>query len=206
MKIEQVKIDKLIPYANNAREHDEQQIAQIAGSIREYGFNNPILIDENNTLIAGHGRLYAAMKLELKDVPCIRLPHLNDLQKKAYILADNKIALNSTWNISMLGLELKALQEGNVDLSTLGFNDADLSRLADDKDQERLDAMVSDAGIDDDIDTSNRPDQELFPLSVMLEHDQRDTIFKALRKAKEEHTLENSGQAMWVICKEYLDA
>jgi hypothetical protein len=206
MKIEQVKIDKLIPYANNAREHSDQQIAQIAGSIREYGFNNPILIDENNTVIAGHGRLYAAMKLELKDAPCVRLSHLTETEKKAYILADNKIALNSTWNLSMLDLELKNLQEQDVDLTLLGFTDADLSRLADDKDQERLDAMVSDAGIDDDIDTSNRPDQEMFPLSVMLEHDQRDTIFKALRKAKEEHTLENSGQALWAICKDYLDA
>lgn len=206
MKIEQVKIEKLIPYANNAREHSDQQIAQIAGSIREYGFNNPILIDEDNTVIAGHGRLYAAMKLELKDVPCVRLSHLTETEKKAYILADNKIALNSTWDLSMLDLELKNLQEQDVDLTLLGFTDADLARLADDKDQERLDAMVADAGIDDDVDTSDRPDQEMFPLSVMLEHDQRDTIFKALRKAKEEHTLENSGQALWVICKDYLDA
>jgi ParB-like chromosome segregation protein Spo0J len=207
MKIEQVKIDKLIPYANNAREHDDKQIAQIAGSIREYGFNNPILIDENNTLIAGHGRLYAAMKLELKDVPCIRLPHLTELQKKAYILADNKIALNSHWNASMLDLELRALQDGNIDLSTLGFNEADLSRLADDKDQERLDAMVADAGIDDDESTQKTNDNEdMFPLSFMLENDHRDTIFKALRKAKEKHSFENSGQALWVICKEYLDA
>jgi ParB-like chromosome segregation protein Spo0J len=206
MKIEQIKVDKLIPYANNAREHDEKQIAQIAGSIREYGFNNPILIDENNTLIAGHGRLYAAMKLELKEVPCIRLPHLNELQKKAYILADNKIALNSFWNPAMLDVELKLLQEGNVDLSSLGFNADDLARLADDKDQQRLDAMVADAGIDDAEEDTNKGEDEMYPLSVMLEHDHRDTIFKALRKAKDEHSLENSGQALWAICKEYLDA
>lgn len=206
MKIEQIDIDKLIPYANNAREHSDKQIAEIAGSIRAFGFNNPILIDKDNTVIAGHGRLFAGMKLELKKVPCIRLEHLSETEKQAYILADNKIALNSTWNLNMLDFELKSLQDKEVDLALLGFSAEDLSRLADDKDQQRLDQMVADAGIDDDVDTSDRPDTEMFPLSIMLEHEQRDTVFKAIRKAKEENDFENSGQAIWLICKEYLDA
>ena len=91
MQIEQVQVGKLIPYANNARTHTEAQVAQIAASIREFGFNNPILIDEQSTIIAGHGRVLAAQALELKEVPCIRLTHLTPSQRKAYVIADNKI-------------------------------------------------------------------------------------------------------------------
>lgn len=210
-KIELVDITELIPYANNARVHTDEQIAQIAGSIREFGFNNPVLIDTEKGIIAGHGRVLAGRKLNLEKIPCIRLDHLTDTQKKAYILADNKIALNSSWNMTLLDLELGQLQEKEVDLSLLGFSEADLARLADDQDHKRLNAMVDDGGdLEDDVmptpssgDKENN--QELFPLSVMLEHDQRNTVFKAFRKAKEEHDLENSGQAIWLICKEYLN-
>ncbi len=95
MKIEQIATSKLIPYANNARTHSETQVAQIAGSIRQFGFNNPVLVDESDTIIAGHGRVLAARMLELEKVPCIRLTHLTESQRKAYIIADNKIALKS---------------------------------------------------------------------------------------------------------------
>ena len=90
--------EELIPYVNNARTHSDEQINQIAGSIKEFGFNNPILLDGENGVVAGHGRLLAAKKLGLKEVPCIELAHLTEAKKRAYILADNKIALNSGWD------------------------------------------------------------------------------------------------------------
>lgn len=106
----------------NARLHNDAQVAQIAGSIKEFGFNNPILIDPDNGLIAGHGRLMAARKLGLENVPCIRLGHLSDTQKKAYILADNKIALNAEWDIEILNSELDSLMELDFDIDIAGFN------------------------------------------------------------------------------------
>lgn len=127
-EIEIVGISELIPYINNSRTHDETQVAQIAASIREFGFNNPILIDEDNGIIAGHGRLAAAQKLHLDEVPCIRLSHLSDAQKKAYVIADNKIALNAGWDMNILALELQDLQ-GEIDLSLLGFDADELAKI-----------------------------------------------------------------------------
>lgn len=115
MKIEQIPTEKLIPYARNAKKHDAAQVAKLAGSIREFGFNNPILIDRDNNIIAGHGRVMAAQKLELKDVPCIRLGHLTDTQRRAYILADNRLAeVNSGWDEELLKLEIKDIDWGEL--------------------------------------------------------------------------------------------
>ena len=115
-KIESVEIDRLIPYARNSRTHDEAQVAQIAGSIREFGFTNPVLIDGENGIIAGHGRVLAAGKLGMDKVPCIRLGHLTETQKRAYVIADNKLALNAGWDDEMLGLELAELRGVDFDL------------------------------------------------------------------------------------------
>ena len=128
-KIEQIKVDDLIPYVRNARTHSTEQIAQIAGSIKEFGFNNPILIDKDNGVIAGHGRLAAARKLKLESVPCVRLEHLTDAQRKAYILADNRIALNSDWETDLLATELEELKDLGVDLECLGFNSDEIDAL-----------------------------------------------------------------------------
>lgn len=128
MKIEQKLISELIPYANNARTHNAEQITQIASSIKEFGFNNPILIDKNNGIIAGHGRLEAAKKLGLTEAPTIRLEHLTDSQRKAYILADNRIAINSGWDTELLSLELKDL-DADFDLEMLGFDPKELAAL-----------------------------------------------------------------------------
>ena len=127
--IENWLIDKLIPYARNPRTHSDSQIAQIAESIAEFGFNNPILVDTKAGIIAGHGRLLAARKLELKEVPVIVLDHLNDAQKRAYIIADNKLAQNAGWDDELLRSELAALQTGEFDLSLIGFEDEELARL-----------------------------------------------------------------------------
>ena len=127
MQIEQVITGKLIPYANNARTHSEAQVAQIAASIREFGFNNPILIDEQSTIIAGHGRVLAAQALELKEVPCIRLTHLTSNQRKAYVIADNKLALNSGWDEELLKLELEGMTD--IEQIATGFSPEELNLL-----------------------------------------------------------------------------
>src|ERR1700688_3471969 len=109
-------IDKLIPWARNPRTHSDAQIAQIAASIAAFGFNSPILVDSNAGIIAGHGRLLAARKLGLKEVPVIVLDHLTEAQKRAYIIADNQLALNAGWDEETLRAELAALQEEDFDL------------------------------------------------------------------------------------------
>jgi len=119
----------LIPYATNARTHSPEQIAQIAASIKEFGFNNPILTDGDSGVVAGHGRLLAARKLGLKKVPVIELAHLTETQKKAYIIADNKLALNAGWDMEMLPLEMGELQDEGFDLSLIGFDAAELDAL-----------------------------------------------------------------------------
>ena len=121
-------VDKLIPYAKNARTHSDEQVAQIAGSIKEFGFNNPVLVDKDNSVIAGHGRLMAARKLGMDKVPVVELQHLTESQRKAYVLADNRIALNSGWDTSMLSLELQDLKD-DIDLSLLGFDPDELDAL-----------------------------------------------------------------------------
>lgn len=127
--IEWLETKGLIPYAKNSRTHSEAQVAQIAGSIKEFGFNNPVLVDEDNGIIAGHGRVMAAQKLGLQAVPCIRLAHLSDTQRKAYVIADNRLALNAGWDDQMLTLELQELDGEDFDLSLLGFETDELNAL-----------------------------------------------------------------------------
>lgn len=129
MNIEHLPIAALIPYARNARTHSDAQVSQIAGSIREFGFTNPVLIGPENDIIAGHGRVMAARVLKLDTVPCIRLGHLNELQRRAYVLADNRIALNSGWDEAMLALELTELLVDGLNLESLGFATDELDRL-----------------------------------------------------------------------------
>lgn len=127
MQVEQIGIETLIPYANNARTHSDAQVAQIAASIREFGFNNPVLIDEQSGIIAGHGRVLAARKLELDSIPCIRLNHLSETQRRAYIIADNKIAMNAGWDEELLALEVAELTEFGVNMDLLGFDISELN-------------------------------------------------------------------------------
>ena len=124
-----VAVDSLIPYVRNARTHSEDQVAQIAASISEFGFTNPILTDGDKGVIAGHGRLAAARKLALTQVPVIELGHLTAIQKKAYILADNRIAANAGWDEELLKLEIAELDEADFNLQLMGFGDEELERL-----------------------------------------------------------------------------
>ena len=129
MEIKQIPILDLIPYQKNARTHSEAQVAQIAASITEFGFTNPVLLDGNNGIIAGHGRVLAAQKLGILTVPCIELAHLTPTQKKAYILADNKIALNAGWDDELLRLELGELEELNFNIDLTGFSTDEIDAL-----------------------------------------------------------------------------
>ena len=127
MQIEQIAISELIPYARNSRTHSDEQVAQIAASIREFGFTNPVLIDAQGGIIAGHGRVLAARKLQLAKAPCLRLSHLTETQKRAYVIADNKLALNAGWDAELLQSELGDLHGEGFDMDLLGFDAASLS-------------------------------------------------------------------------------
>ena len=122
--LEQVSVSDLVPYVNNAKTHPEEQVLKIASSIKAFGFNAPILVDGNNGIIAGHGRLQAAKKLNLSTVPVVRLDHLSEAQKKAYILADNRLGEvgGTDWDMDLVSLELQDLQEMDFDIDLTGFS------------------------------------------------------------------------------------
>jgi DNA modification methylase len=129
MEIKEVEVTALIPYAKNSRTHDDAQVAQIAASIKEFGWTNPILIDGDKGIIAGHGRLMAARKLKMDKVPVIELSGMTHAQKKAYVIADNRLALNAGWDNAMLTIELQDLEDEGFDLSLTGFDDSELDAL-----------------------------------------------------------------------------
>jgi ParB-like chromosome segregation protein Spo0J len=134
LKIEYKKIDELIPYINNSRTHSFDQVQQIASSIKEFGWTNPLLLDGENGIIAGHGRLQAARLLNEKEVPTIQLDGLTEMQKKAYIIADNKLALNSGWDNELLGIEITDLKEFGFNVDLLGFSKDELKEFEFDND------------------------------------------------------------------------
>jgi site-specific DNA-methyltransferase (adenine-specific) len=165
MKIEQRAVETLIPYINNSRKHSDEQVAQIAASIKEFGWTNPILVDGENGIIAGHGRLMAARKLGMDKVPIIELAYLSENQRKALIIADNKLALNSEWDNNLLMIELQELDNEDFDLSVLGF------------DQDELDALLNPieptTGLtdEDDVpDVPNEPKTKLGDIYILGNH------------------------------------
>lgn len=195
MKIETLPIDKLIPYARNSRTHSDAQVAQVAASIREFGFTNPVLIDAEDGIIAGHGRVMAARKLGLEKVPCIRLAHLTETQRRAYVIADNKLALNAGWDEQMLALELAELREVDFDLQLTGFDGAELGEF--------------------DVDEAEMPtladgDKQPFQQKTFTLHDeQAEEVDAAIAKAKEighgeSAVNENSnGNALAFVCQSF---
>ena len=154
LKIEHTSVDRLIPYVRNARMHSDDQVAQIAGSIAEFGFVNPILVGEDDVIIAGHGRLLAARKLGMAEVPVIRLEHLSETQRRALVIADNKIAANSTWDEDMLRLELEELRAEDFDLDITGFDLDEIDRLLQGSDSET-------AGLTDDDEIPEAPEEAI---------------------------------------------
>lgn len=194
MEIVYKNVNDLIPYVNNTRTHSEEQINQIASSIKEFGFTNPVLIDAQGGVIAGHGRIMGAKKLSLTEVPTIVLSNLTEAQKKAYIIADNKIALNAGWDEDLLQLELMALEELGFDYSNLGFDfDIDIEEL-DDEDFEP------------NIKTGDR--EPIRNMTFTVSDEQHELIEEVLKLAKEYQPTdpaginENSnGNALYYICE-----
>lgn len=154
IQIERIGVEALIPYARNSRTHSDAQVAQIAASIREFGFTNPVLVDEANGIIAGHGRVLAARKLKMADVPAIRLSHLTEAQKRAYVIADNKLALNAGWDIELLRLEINDLRGLEFDVALTGFS------------TEELDALMAAPGTEGLTDPDAIPEAPERPIAV----------------------------------------
>lgn len=128
-RLEQVNVDRLVPYARNARTHSKEQILQLRASLREFGFVNPVIVDKDLNIIAGHGRILAAKEEGINEVPCVFAEHLTEAQKRAYIIADNRLALNAGWDAEMLSVEIADLQGADFDVSLLGFDNAELNKL-----------------------------------------------------------------------------
>ena len=137
LQVQVWSIDRLLPYIRNARTHTDQQVAQVAASIREFGWTNPILVAADGTIIAGHARLAAARKLKMTEVPVIVLDHLTEAQRRALVLADNRLALDAGWDEEMLRVELASLQEDGFDLDIVGFTDEELEDLLRDPEEAR---------------------------------------------------------------------
>lgn len=144
----------LIPYARNSRTHSDAQVAQIAASIREFGWTNPVLVDGENGIIAGHGRVLAARKLGIAEVPCIELAHMSEAQKRAYVIADNQLAMNAGWDLDLLKVELGELNDADFDLGLLGFGD------------EMLESLLAPSGTEGLTDPDETPEPPANPVSV----------------------------------------
>jgi ParB-like chromosome segregation protein Spo0J len=155
-RIELWPVDRLVPYEKNARTHSAEQIAQIRASIEEFGFTAPILVDGEDGILAGHGRLAAAKDLGLAEVPVVVLDHLTPAQKRAYVLADNKLALNAGWDVSLLQQEVMALNLADFDLSLLGWSDDDIAGMLDPEGIDDSEGPGEFPEVDEGIETDHR--------------------------------------------------
>ena len=152
MEIEFLDIDSLTPYINNARTHSNEQIENIANSITEFGFTNPVLIDSDGGIIAGHGRVMACEMLGINEIPCIRLNNLTPIQKAAYVIADNKIQMNAGWDYSLLKSELLLLTESEIDINLMGFSANEISSIMMEREEGENDEEDEWQGMPDFID------------------------------------------------------
>lgn len=190
------KVSDLIPYVNNSRTHSDEQVNQVASSIKEFGFTSPVLIDESGGIIAGHGRVMAAKKLGMDELPCITLEGLTEAQRKAYIIADNQLPLNAGWDLDTLRLEVETLQELDFDLDLLGFDDDVIEKLLD---------------IDAELPELPDGDRDPFQQKTFTLHDEQAAMIDdAMKKAKSDPRIdtglnENSnGNAIAWICEQFL--
>ena len=196
LKVEYKNIKYLIPYCNNSRTHSDEQVLQIASSIKEFGFTNPVLIDDQGGIIAGHGRIMAAQKLKMDEVPTITLSDLSEAQKKAYIIADNSLSLNAAWDVDLLRVEVEQLQEFDFDLTLLGFAGDVLEKLLD------INAEMPDLP---------DGDKDPFQQKTFTLHDEQASILDdAIAKAKHSPIADtglndnSNGNAITLICEQWL--
>lgn len=243
-KIEVWKIEKLEPYKRNARIHSVDQIKEIADSIKRYGFLVPILVDKKSReIIAGHGRLAAAKQAGLAEVPVIPVDHLSENERRAYVLADNKLALNSEWDEALLYDELWSLKEIGIDFDQVGFSEDELEEISKELDENFLEQLEEDedeapkrksrssstrSELDfDDHDSDDREgydrgysspgpteldpeverdERNIVSLNLMMDFVKRDVIFDAINRAQKEFSVDNSGEALYLIAKKYLES
>jgi ParB-like chromosome segregation protein Spo0J len=223
-RLEMWPLERLQPYERNARIHSEAQIASIAASIQEFGFTAPILVDSADGILAGHGRLAAAKLLGLPEAPVVVLDHLNEEQRRAYVLADNKLAENAGWDLELLRQEINAME---IDPAVLGFGEDDLARLQDGLELEQFEQVAAagpgteraepeqqlglDAGTGgedegpDDASSESGEVEERHVFSVNLLWDDREVLLAAVRLAKEKHGLQGTPEALVQVCREWLD-
>jgi hypothetical protein len=223
-RLEMWPLDRLRPYERNARVHSDEQLQQIAASIREFGFTAPILVDSTDGILAGHGRLSAAKLLGLAEVPVVVLDHLSEAQRRQYVLADNKLAENAGWDLELLALELEAVE---IDPAVLGFGEADLARLQDGLELGEFEQVAAAGpgteraepehqpglgvgpGDDDDeladATAESGEVEERHVFSVNLLWDDREVVLAAVRLAKEKHSLEGTPEALVQVCREWMD-
>jgi len=185
-KIELWPLSRLKPYANNARTHSADQVQQIAASIATYGFNNPILVDTEDGIIAGHGRLSAAQSLQLEHVPVIVLDHLTDAQRRAYILADNRLAELAQWDDDLLVDELEALGDDGIDISSLGWSPEELDQL-----QEDLEEMLE---LDDPEDLGDEDGEEKTAFHFEFEVNDFEELSGRLQQLRKRWKLESDAE------------
>lgn len=200
MEIIYKKVDELIPYMNNSRTHSDEQIQQIASSIKEYGFTNPVLIDENNGVIAGHGRIEGAKLLNMIDVPCIVLEGLTEAQKKAYVIADNKMALNAGWDEELLKLELESLKELDFDLDLTGFNLEEINELT------KFD--INENEFDTNFELPNGDKSEIEQITFTLHKEQAEKIREAIKNVDgviDDYygNTNRNGNAIWEVVRQW---
>ncbi|GDX75996.1 hypothetical protein LBMAG41_10720 [Cyanobium sp.] len=222
-RLEMWPLERLRPYANNARVHSERQVEKIARSIREFGFTAPILVDSEDGILAGHGRLQAAQLLGLAEAPVVVLDHLDAEQRRAYLLADNRLAEDASWDHELLAKELAAI---DLDPRVLGFDEDDLARLHDGLELEALEVMATpragtervepehgmpgaaapepeDDGTTAEAESGEVDERHVF--SVNLRWDDREVVLAAVRMAKERWGLEGMPEALAALCREWMD-
>lgn len=198
--IELWTVDRLKPYERNARTHSPEQVTKIAASMTEFGFTNPILVDSKDGIIAGHGRLMAARELGLVEVPVIVLDHLSDAQRRAYILADNRLALDAGWDEEILALEFSQLQHDDFNLDLTGFDNSEIDKI--------LDFSEEDEGFEPNIPSNDREPIRNMTFTVSDEqHELIEAMLKAAKQFEPQDPMginENSnGNALWYICETF---
>jgi ParB-like chromosome segregation protein Spo0J len=187
--------DELVPYARNSRTHSPEQIAQLCASITEFGFTNPVLIDETGLIIAGHGRVTAAQKLKITEIPCVVLRGLTETQKRAYVIADNKLALNAGWDDEMLFNEIRGLMDDNFSLDLLGF------------DEESIAAILREASPIEMPNLDASETKEFQQMTFILSNEQAEQVKTAIDKAKglgafvETGNENSNGNALARVCE-----
>jgi ParB family chromosome partitioning protein len=200
-KVERWSIDKLVPYARNARTHSDEQISQLAASIKEWGWTTPVLVDEQGSIIAGHGRTLAAQRLQMAEVPVMVARGWSEAKKRAYVLADNKLAMNAGWDNEMLRLELGDLQCMDFDLDLTGFTAEEIAAIQFDDDAEAEMPELRDG------------DKEPFQQKTFTLHDeQAEVVDNAITVARTNPLVDTglnentNGNALALICHQWLEA